>query len=233
MKKIITSLILLVSLNTFAQFNQCLDYFPNKQIPAVSQTGRDLCFDSFAVLYSPATKKPIYVVERLNHERLQNKVDRKGSRFYEEARLRKSERATLADYKGSGYDRGHNAPAADMPNSSAMAQSFSLANIMPQAHENNRGIWAKAVEQATRKYAIRATGDVYVFTGSIGNAGTIGEGKVVVPTHLFKLIYDQNKNRAWAYWIENTNSAKMSPPITYEQLVQYTGIDFKLGKVNR
>ena len=78
MKKIITSLILLVSLNTFAQFNQCLDYFPNKQIPAVSQAGRDLCFDSFAILYSPSTKKPIYVVEKLNRERLQNKVDRKG-----------------------------------------------------------------------------------------------------------------------------------------------------------
>ena len=233
MIKKIASLLFLVSLNTFAQFNKCLDYFPNKQIPTVSQIGRDLCFDSFAVLYSPETKKPIYTVERLNRERLQNKASRENNRFYEEARLRKSERSTLADYKGSGYDRGHNAPAGDMPNPSAMAQSFSLANIMPQAHENNRGIWAKAVEQATRKYAIRAAGDVYVFTGSVGNAGTIGKGKVVIPTHLFKLIYDQNKNRAWAYWVENTNSANMSPLITYEQLVQFTGIDFKLGKVNR
>lgn len=157
MKKIITGLLLLVSLNTFAQFNQCLDYFPNKQIPVVDQIGRDLCFDSFAVLYSAATKKPIYAVERLNRERLQIKVDRKGNQFYEEARLPKTERATLADYKGSGYDRGHNAPAGDMPNPSAMAQSFSLANIMPQAHENNRGVWAKAVEQATRKYVTDVT----------------------------------------------------------------------------
>lgn len=233
MVKIITSLLFLVSFNTFAEFDKCLNYFPNQQIPTVSQIGRDLCFDSFAVLYSPSTKKPIYVVEKLNRERLQNKVDRKGHRFYEEARLRKSERATLADYKGSGYDRGHNAPAGDMPNPFAMAQSFSLANMMPQAHENNRGIWAKSVEQATRKYAMRATGDVYVFTGSVGNVGTLGENKVVIPSHLFKLIYDEHKNRAWAYWVENTNSAKMSPPITYEQLVQYTGIDFKLGKVNR
>ena len=85
---------------------------------------------------------------------------------------------------------------------------ISLANVMPQAHENNRGIWAKAVEQATRKYAVRATGDVLRIYRVCWYAGTIGQGKVVIPTHLFKLIYDENKIAHGPDWIENTNSAK-------------------------
>lgn len=231
--KYLSTVFLLFSFNAFALFDECLDYFPNKQVPVTTQKGRDLCFDSFAVFYSPDTKKPIYTIEKLSRERLQKKASRENSRFYEEARLRKSERATLADYKGSGYDRGHNAPAGDMPNPTAMAQSFSLANVMPQAHENNRGIWAKSVEQATRHYVQRTNSDVFVFTGSTGNAGTIGKNKVVIPTHLFKLVYDQSKNRAWAYWIDNTNEAKMSPPILYKELVKRTGIDFKLSDLSQ
>jgi endonuclease G len=42
------------------------------------------------------------------------------------------------------------------------------------------------------------------------------------------LVYDPSKNSAWAYWVENTNEANMSPPISYEELVQKTGIDFHL-----
>ena len=233
--KQITKLALTLALATpfraFALFDDCKNYFPQQQIPAVNQSGRDLCFDSFATLYSPQTKKPIYTVEKLNRERLKGEHQARTNKFYEEARLPMHERATLADYKNSGYDRGHNAPAADMTNERAMAQSFSLANMMPQARENNRGVWAKVVEKSTRKYALRAAGDVYVFTGSVGNAGTIGRNRVVIPTHLFKLVFDQSKNRAWAYWIENTNHASMTPPISYPELVKLTGIDFKLPNI--
>ena len=115
-----------------------------------------------------------------------------------------------------------------MSNDQSMAQSFSLANMMPQARQNNQGIWSKNVEEPTRQYVKRASGDVYVYTGSVGKAGTIGNGRVTIPTHLFKLVYDPNKNSAWAYWVENTNEAKMSPPITYEELEHKTGIHFRL-----
>jgi endonuclease G len=110
----------------------------------------------------------------------------------------------------------------------SMAQSFSLANMMPQARQNNQGIWAKNVEEPTRQYVKRAAGDIYVYTGSIGNAGSIGNGRVTIPSHLFKLVYDPNRNSAWAYWVENTNEAKMNPPISYEALMQKTGSDFHL-----
>lgn len=212
-----------------AQFEECLDQFPGKSIPQVQESGRDLCFDSFAVLYSPRDKKPIYTVEKLNRSRLlEAKDEERTNRFYEEARLRSDERSSLDDYRSSGWDRGHNAPAADMPNPNAMAQSFSLANMMPQAPENNRGVWAKDVERATRRFAMRAQGNVYVFTGSVGSQGTIGRGRVTVPAYLWKLVYDEAGHRAWAYWVENSNNAQPGGVITYDELRSRTGYNFKL-----
>jgi len=219
---------LLTPLRALALFDDCRDLFPNQRIPTVSQAGRDLCFDGFAVYYSPQDKKPIYVVEKLNRDQFLAPHPRRSNQFYEEARLPFSERALLSDYRGSGYDRGHNAPAGDMSNERAMAQSFSLANMMPQARQNNQGIWAKNVEEPTRHYAKRAAGDIYVFTGSTGNQGSIGRGHVTIPSHLYKLVYDPSKNSAWAYWIENSNDALMTPPISYTELVNKTGIDFHL-----
>ncbi|WP_114690342.1 DNA/RNA non-specific endonuclease [Polynucleobacter necessarius] len=221
-------LLLSSSLGALAAFEDCKDLFPQQQIPATTQAGRDLCFDSFAIYYSPQDKKPIYTVEKLNKEQLSATHPRRSNQFYEEARLPFAERVLLSDYRGSDYDRGHNAPAGDMSNERAMAQSFSLANMMPQARQNNQGIWAKNIEEPTRAYVKRATGDVYVFTGSAGNSGSIGRGRVTIPSYLYKLIYDPNRNAAWAYWIENTNEASMSPPISYAELVQKTGIDFHL-----
>ncbi|MGV0963851.1 MAG: DNA/RNA non-specific endonuclease [Polynucleobacter sp.] len=221
--------LLWLPLSAFALFDQCKDLFPAQKIPTTTQAGRDLCFDNFAIYYSPSDKKPIYTIEKLNGEQLQAPHPRRTNQFYEEARLPFHERALLTDYRGSGYDRGHNVPAGDMTNERGMAQSFSLANMMPQARQNNQGIWAKRVEEPTRMYVKRAQGDVYVFTGSVGNAGSIGKGKVTIPSHLYKLVYDPNKKLAWAYWVENTDDAQMSAPISYADLIQKTGIDFHLA----
>ena len=228
LRQILLLIALLSPLSAFALFEDCRDLFPSQQIPSTSQAGRDLCFDSFAIYYSPQDRKPIYTVEKLSREQLLVPHPRRSNQFYEEARLPFSERSLLSDYRGSGYDRGHNAPAGDMSNERSMAQSFSLANMMPQARQNNQGIWAKNVEEPTRLYVKRVAGDIYVFTGSTGNSGSIGNGRVTIPSHLYKLVYDSNKNLAWAYWIENTNEASMSPPITYQDLMQKTGIDFHL-----
>jgi endonuclease G len=100
--------------------------------------------------------------------------------------------------------------------------------MMPQARKNNQGIWAKRVEEPTRMYIKRAQGDVYVFTGSVGHAGSIGKSRVTIPSHLYKLVYDPNEKLAWAYWLENTDDAKLDAPISYAELVQKIGIDFHL-----
>ena len=226
--KFLLFLMLSAPLSAYALFEECKDLFPLQQIPSSTQLGRDLCFDSFAIYYSPTDKKPIYTVEKLSREQLLAPHPKRGNQFYEEARLPFAERSQLSDYRGSGYDRGHNVPAGDMSNERSMAQSFSLANMMPQARQNNQGIWAKNVEEPTRQYVKRAASEVYVFTGSIGNSGSIGNNRVTIPSHLYKLVYDPSKNLAWAYWVENTNEATMSAPISYQELIEKTGIDFHL-----
>ncbi len=80
----------------------------------------------------------------------------------------------------------------------------------------------------------RATGDVYVITGpvyvpNIAQSPGIGPGQVRVPKYLFKLVYDQGRNRAWAYWQENSDATRASKSISYTELVKRTGIEFLPG----
>ncbi|MBA3022403.1 MAG: DNA/RNA non-specific endonuclease [Gammaproteobacteria bacterium] len=212
-------------------FEQCRQIFAEQNPPVVLQPQaketRALCFTAFAVLHSGQSHTPLYVAERLNRNTLQAAHQKRKDKFFADARLPRAERAELDDYKGSGYDRGHMAPAADMTTPESMAQSFSLANMVPQAPVNNRKAWAK-IEKATRKYVLRAQGDVYVITGPVFDTvpSTIGSNRVWVPKHLFKLVYDPSTNKAWAHWIDNQDVAKAGAPISYTELVKRTGISF-------
>jgi endonuclease G len=217
-------------------FQDCPQFFANGRAPQVEPHAgnRALCFDAFAVLHSGESKTPVYVAEKLNREALARAHERRTNVFYPDARLRAAERASLEDYAGSGFDRGHMAPAGDMPTPQAMEQSFSLANMVPQAPEHNRGVWARTVEQATRNYVARSEGDVYVITGpvflpDIARSPSIGPGRVHVPAVLFKLVYDAASNRAWAYWQENADATRGARPISYAELVLRTGVDFLPG----
>ncbi|ARU05573.1 endonuclease [Comamonas serinivorans] len=191
-----------------------------------SSAWRELCFNSFAVLHNADTKTPVFVVERLNKASLRAAQNQQRTdQFYPEARLPFSHRAQLDDYRGSGYARGHLAPAADMSSPQAMAQSFSLANIVPQDPAHNAGAWLK-IEQDTRQYVKRARGDVFVFSGPVysGRSRAIGPGRVAVPTHLFKLVYDASTGRAWAHWQANDPKARVTAPLSYADFVQKTGL---------
>ena len=48
----------------------------------------------------------------------------------------------------------------------------------------------------------------------------------MVPTYLFKLVYDQYTNRAWAHWQENQEGERVGRPISYQELVKRTGVEF-------
>ncbi|OZI75195.1 endonuclease [Bordetella genomosp. 12] len=209
------------------RFADCPEFFPPGQMPAVpaSPKLRELCFSSFAILHDGQTRTPVVVAERLNRSAVsQAQGMSRTDRFYPEARLPAAERAELADYRGSGYSRGHMAPAGDMATAEGMAQSFSLANMVPQDQKHNAGPWSR-IEQDTRKYALRAAGDVYVFTGPVYAAQPryIGAG-VAVPQSLFKVVYDATTQRAWVHWQDNSSAAKVQAPISYADFVQRTGM---------
>lgn len=211
-----------------AGFSDCPQFFPGGKAPTVQAKPklRELCFSEFAVLHSGVTKTPVYVAQRLNAEILrQGQGLKRSDRFYPEARLPRAERAELSDYKGSGFSRGHMAPAGDMGTEEGKAQSFSLANMVPQDSKQNGGPWAR-IEKDTRRYVERAKGDVLVFTGPIydGQLATIGQNGVAVPTAVFKLVYDPATGKSWAHIQDNVPTAKVTAPVSYEKFVERTGL---------
>ena len=211
------------------KFAACPQHFAGGVPPVTPRAPklRELCFDGFAVLHSGNTKTPVYVAQRLNRQMLeQGQNIKRTDRFYADARLPAGERAELDDYKGSGWSRGHMAPAGDMGTPEAKAQSFSLANMVPQDPKQNGGPWSK-IEEDTRKYVMRARGDVYVITGPVFEPGaqTIGPGRVVVPSHVFKLVYDPSTGKSWAHWQENSPNAQVGRPISYSEVVNRTKIE--------
>jgi len=215
-----------------ASFDGCADLFPAAKpinlatVPATMKP-LALCSDNFAVLYSQTSKTPMVVVERLNSALLQDaKGEERTNQFYPDPRIPKSGRAELSDYRSQhpAVDRGHQSPAADAPSPNAMAQSFALSNMVPQNPTNNRKIWSK-VESDVRKFAKRADGNVFVFTGPLFDQGhsTIGDNKVWVPTRLFKLVYDASSKRAWAYVLPNAET-RIEKPMDYDTFVKSTGL---------
>ncbi len=211
-----------------ARFADCPQHFPQGIAPAVAPAPhqRALCYDAFAVLHQGDTRTPLFVAERINRQSIEAaKGEQRTNKFFADARLPRSERAELSDYKGSGYARGHMAPAGNMPNATAMAQSFSLANMVPQDQRQNSGPWSK-IEQDTRRYAERAQGDVFVITGPVfgPDSTTVGANQVRVPTHLFKLVYDATTQKAWVHWQPNAPDARVSAPISYRELERRTGM---------
>ncbi len=215
------------------KFADCQQFFAQGKTPLVQDKPalRELCYESFAVLHSGSTRTPVFVAQRLNRSLVQDaQGENRTDKFFADARLPRAERAELSDYKGSGYSRGHMAPAGDMPNPIAMAQSFSLANMVPQNSRQNSGPWAK-IEKDTRQYALRAKGDVFVITGPVfaGSVPTVGNNQVRVPSHLFKLVYDSKEQTAWAHWQANASDAQAGEPISYAELKRRIGMELLPG----
>jgi len=216
-------------------FDGCKELFPGgRPIPLTLVSAdwmpRGLCSDSFAVLYSGRSKTPLVVVERLNRQQVDDADEQRTNQFFPDPRLPASERAYLDDYKGSGFDRGHMSAAGNAPTPNAMAQTFALSNMVPQNPTHNRRVWSK-IEADTRKYTRRASGDVFVYTGPLFDPGheTIGRNRVWVPTRIYKLVYDQATQRAWAHVLPNSSEARIGRPMNYAGFVRETGLDLLKG----
>lgn len=192
----------------------CLNQFYREVPPyllkkSLNQNSYALCFNGFNVMYSGISKTPLWVAESLTPKRLSQKIRREDS-FHEEDRIAIQHRATLADYRGSGYDRGHMAPNGDMPNKAAQFDSFSLANMVPQAPKNNQQVW-RELEEATRALVSKQKLEVYVVTGPVFQGKklkTIGQG-VIVPTAVYKAVYIPKTGAIGVYYAPNNNSLQV------------------------
>jgi len=235
MPSFLTRIVLVVSLVAinatvvFADSIQgCKEY---SKLGLPGRQGDLLCRKGYLLAHSREMKTPIWVIERLTAEKASGTIPRY-NKFEPDPDLAEGDRAELSDYKGSGYDKGHMAPAADMRwDQQAMEECFFLSNMVPQVGKGmNQGIW-KDLEERVRKWAIDRD-ELYIFTGPIYEAGiakTIGDNKVAVPTHLYKIIYDVHKTEAIAFIMPNAklNSTDMDKYIvSIRDVEQKTGLDF-------
>lgn len=207
----------------------CPEHFAGGEAPdlinrKLDTRTREVCYSGYALKHSGVTRTPLYAAEYLTRERLtQSKGLKRHNNFHADENIPASERAELRHYARSGYDRGHVAPSADMFDMQSQYECFSLANMMPQIPENNRGPW-EGIESSVRKMA-RERGALYVVTGPIFRGEKVQRigGAVLVPTSMFKAVYDPRRQEAGAYLIDN--SAESQPRIvSITELEKMTGI---------
>jgi endonuclease G len=192
--------------------------------PSLAAQITPLCFEGYAVLHSGVSRTPLAVAEHLTRARMAAaRETRREGNFHEEDRLPADARARLADYARSGFDRGHMAPAGDMGTSTSMAESFSLANMVPQDPGSNRCLW-EGIETSVRRLAADAS-DVYVVTGPIFAGETLQRlnDRVLVPTSLYKAVYIPRRGAA-AYVVENAPGMAWRA-VSISELRQITGIE--------
>jgi endonuclease G len=95
---------------------------------------------------------------------------------------------TPNDYRSTGYDRGHIVPSGDRTRSvQDNSATFLMTNILPQAPENNRGIW-RELEEYSRDQVYQFDKQLYIMAGGYGEQTTLANGRVTVPSRLWKII---------------------------------------------
>jgi endonuclease G len=162
----------------------------------------------YVVSYDPGLKIPVWVAYYLVPERMQKNA-RRSNDFRPDPFIPLQFSATNADYKSSGYDRGHLAPAADMAwDTEVMSESFYFTNMTPQKPGFNRGIWKKLEDQVRQWAASYDT--LLIVTGPVpaNFKGYIGQGKVAVPGAFYKALVAvyHHTARGVAFVIPNESS---------------------------
>jgi len=197
---------------------------PEFRNPKLATATRELCYGVFGIMHSGVTRTPLWSAEYLRAENVEAAEGlKRDNAFHAESRLPPSQRAELSDYARSGFDRGHMAPNGNMPNRRAQHESFSLANMVPQDSDHNRHIWAP-IEGAVRKMA-KQEGALYVITGPVFLGANLRKvGRVLVPSHLYKVVYSPRQKAAAAWFTENRAEAKITV-IPVAELERIIGIE--------
>lgn len=182
-----------------------------------------LCYRAYAVLYSAQTRTALWSAERLTKEAVEAARSLpRDSDFYEEERLPAADRARLQDFSRSGMDRGHLAPSGDFADKVSQAESFSLANVVPQNSVSNRRTWSH-IETSTRRLA-RQYGAIQVVTGpAFSKTSATLNSRVRIPDFLWKAIYVPGVGAA-AYIVRNDATPAYSA-ISIDELAHFTGVD--------
>ena len=202
------------------------------EIPRIadSRDSQIISHKGYTVSYNKSTLLPNWVAYELTNTEV-NGTCKRNSRFYPDPEV-KGRQADNEDYRNTGWDKGHIAPAGDMKwDEQAMLESSYFTNVCPQNHNLNGGDW-RSLEEKCRDYA-RRFGNVYIAAGPVigeSRNGCIGFNEVVVPDGFYKvlLICHDGKYEGIGFYFEN--SAGHRPLTVYaksiDEIELMTGIDF-------
>ncbi len=183
----------------------------------------------FTLSYSEKDELADWVAYMICRKRMEGKIKRSDKFVSDPLVLTQS--AKPEDYRKTGYDRGHLAPAADMKfNEIAMKECFYMSNMSPQKPAFNRGIW-KILEEQIRNWAVEFD-TLYIITGGVlKNIDVkIGYNQVSVPKYYYKIIlkYNFNEKKAIAFIMPNQKGEVpiLNYAVTIDKIEEITGIDF-------
>ncbi|MBM3401067.1 MAG: DNA/RNA non-specific endonuclease [Bacteroidetes bacterium] len=186
----------------------------------------------FSLSYSETNRQAEWVAYNLTPAFINGPQDRTDD-FRVDPKVRNNPVGS-GDYSGSGYDRGHLCPAADMKlNKISMSETFYMSNMSPQEPMFNRGIW-EILESKVRIWAIEKNG-VYVITGPIlrNICGTINRGTISVPCSYYKIVFKDNGNEKIAIALMLNNKSSTSSLKSFvtsiDNIESLTNIDFFSG----
>ncbi|MBT3421809.1 MAG: DNA/RNA non-specific endonuclease [Bacteroidetes bacterium] len=209
----------------FISFENLIDAYPLIS-DSLAQVRHLMAFD---LSYNERHEQANWVMYVLTKEELLGTEKRKDN-FRTDPKILTGS-ASLKDYKSSGYDRGHLAPAADMKwSKEVMSESFFMSNMSPQKPYFNRGVWKK-LEEHVRKLVLQ-NDSILVITGPVfkDNIEIIGENEVTVPGYYFKVLVDLTwpDNKAIAYLLKNEKSSEnlTTFEITIDSLEIFSNYDF-------
>ena len=188
-----------------------------------------LSYTGFDVSFNPSMHQPNYAVWELTGDETRGEEPR-ASKFKPDPDVLGC--ATLDDYRNSGYDRGHMAPAGDMKwDSQAMLDSHYLTNICPQSHTLNGGRWA-SLENKCREWAVRDSA-IIIICGPILTDRmplTIGAQAIPVPERFFKIVMAPYAMppRAIGFIMPNLmpQEGLEALAVSVDQIEEITGFDF-------
>lgn len=193
--------------------------------------GQVIEYRDYVLSYVEEHEQAEWVAYILTRENLEKPWNKRSDNFLPDDRV-KTGSATPTDYRGSGYDRGHLVPAADMAyDAASMEETFLMSNISPQSRNFNKGIW-RELEELTRNWA-KNFNEIYVVTGPVLSQepkAYIGENEVSVPTAYFKVLLDLADPEQKAIGFIIPNQVSFEPlydfVATVDEVEALTGIDF-------
>ncbi len=216
--------VLVLSLLAQAIFAQDLE------LPYFEDASMVTRYAGFALKYNEQYEQAEWVAYELTAGEVRGTLERTNN-FKADPDI-ETDSAALRDYRGSGFDRGHLAPAADMRwSTAAMSESFLMSNMSPQRPGFNRGIWKK-LEGLVRKWA-EENEEIYVVTGPILTDGpyeTLGENQVAIPKRYYKVILDYREPELKAIGFVLPNEKSSLPLSTFavsvDRVEEITGLNF-------